>query len=132
MRRKRVKTTHAKPQAAMITPGRSRTCNLWLRRPLLCPVELRAHIIQTTSGLAQYREGRSPCQPIGLYRPICIPLFSISESQKPETVRQGRSVAFLPAVLDRQTVLDFSVTAVVIIVRLIDFLQWISSFLDRL
>src|SRR5262249_36171675 len=24
-----------------ITPGRSRTCNLWLRRPLLYPVELR-------------------------------------------------------------------------------------------
>ena len=23
------------------TPGRSRTCNLWLRRPLLYPVELR-------------------------------------------------------------------------------------------
>jgi site-specific recombinase XerD len=26
------------------TPGRSRTCNLWLRRPLLYPVELRVHL----------------------------------------------------------------------------------------
>ncbi len=27
------------------TPGRTRTCNHWIRSPLLYPIELRAHIV---------------------------------------------------------------------------------------
>ncbi len=36
----------SQPSTKFSTPGRTRTCDQWVRNPLLCPTELRAQIVQ--------------------------------------------------------------------------------------
>src|SRR5690606_18955674 len=43
------------------TPGRTRTCDQWIRNPLLYPTELRAQNIRETAGSRTFRGGVQTC-----------------------------------------------------------------------